>query len=133
MLSYLLVTLLVVLGPTEKRAVFTPDATVIDYGTIEQGADRKRELYFTNTGTAPLVIVNVNSSCGCLVPYWSKDPVLPGKRDKLGVTYDTNRPGPFTKTITVHTNEPEPDNIHVIKITGNVTVPQTAPGETPKQ
>jgi len=129
MLSFLLVSLFISLSPVEKRAVFTPDATVIDYGIIEQGGDTKRELYFTNTGTSPLLVVNVNSSCGCLVPHWPKDPIPPGGRNKLGVAYDTNRLGTIQKTITVHTNEPEPENIHVIKITGKVTPRADVPEE----
>ena len=41
---------------------------VIDYGTIEKGADGVRVFEFTNTGNAPLIISNVKSTCGCTVP-----------------------------------------------------------------
>jgi hypothetical protein len=76
----------------------------IDYGTIEQGADGKREFVLTNNGTQPLIISNAQGSCGCTVPTFPKEPILPGKSAVIGVKYDTNRVGPFTKTVTITSN-----------------------------
>lgn len=77
----------------------------IDYGTIDQGADGVRKFMFTNTGTEPLVIKNARGSCGCTVPTWPKEPVMPGETASVDVRYDTNRVGKFTKTVTLTTNE----------------------------
>jgi hypothetical protein len=77
----------------------------IDYGTIDQGADGVRKFMFTNTGTDPLVIKNARGSCGCTVPTWPKEPVMPGETASIDVKYDTNRVGKFTKTVTLTTNE----------------------------
>ena len=52
---------------------------VIDYGTIEKGADGVRVFEFTNTGNAPLIISNVKSTCGCTVPKKPKGPIMPGE------------------------------------------------------
>ena len=73
----------------------------VDYGTIEQGADPYRVFQFTNTGTAPLVITNAKGSCGCTVPTYPKEPILPNHEAEIKVRYDTNRVGPFTKKITL--------------------------------
>lgn len=73
----------------------------IDYGTIQKGSDGLRVFEFTNTGNAPLVITKINSSCGCTVPEWPKEPIAPGKTGKIQVKYDTTRVGPIRKTITV--------------------------------
>ncbi|WP_432672828.1 DUF1573 domain-containing protein [Flavobacterium sp. SM2513] len=81
---------------------FTND--VMDYGTIEHKSDGNREFVFTNNGTEPLVIMNAQGSCGCTVPTWPKEPIAPGASATIGVKYDTNRPGPFTKTITLTSN-----------------------------
>ena len=77
----------------------------IDYGSIDQGADGVRKFMFTNTGTEPLVIKNARGSCGCTVPTWPKEPVMPGETASIDVRYDTNRVGKFTKTVTLTTNE----------------------------
>lgn len=76
----------------------------IDYGTINQGANGAREFVITNNGTQPLIITNAIGSCGCTVPTFPKEPILPGKTAVIGVKYDTNRVGPFQKTVTVTSN-----------------------------
>ena len=68
------------------------------------------EFTFTNIGSAPLVIHQVVASCGCTIPEYSKEPVLPGKKGKIKVTYDgTDKPnGYFKKSIIVRTNAKTP-------------------------
>ena len=90
----------------------------IDYGIIEKGSDGVRVFEFTNTCNAPLIISKVSSSCGCTIPNWSKDPVLPGKTGEIQVKYDTNRVNPIRKAITVISNSDTPTK--VLKITGEV-------------
>ena len=92
---------------------------VIDYGTITQNAEGKREFVFTNNGTSPLVITNAQGSCGCTVPSSPKEPIAPGAKGVIGVKYDTNRVGPFTKTVTISSNATgQPTKVLTIK--GNV-------------
>jgi hypothetical protein len=95
------------------------DSTTIDYGTIENGSDGERVFSFTNTGNADLIITNVKSSCGCTIPKKPEDPIAPGESSEIVVRYDTNRVGPFRKTITVSTNQ-ENDPIIALKIKGTV-------------
>ena len=55
-------------------------------------------------------------ACGCTAPSWSKEPVLPGKKGFVGATYNpTNRPGPFSKTITVVSNAATASKVLTIK------------------
>ena len=49
------------------------ETEVIDYGTIEKGADQERTFKFMNSGYAPLILTAVNSSCGCLVAKWASE------------------------------------------------------------
>ena len=88
----------------DKTAVLEFETETIDYGTIEKGADGVRVFKFTNVGDAPLVISKVKSSCGCTVPAWPKDPIMPGASGEITVKYDTNRVMPIRKTITVSSN-----------------------------
>ena len=80
------------------------DKTVHDYGTIVQGSDGTCEFKFTNTGKEPLILQKPVSSCGCTVPTWPQEPVLPGKSDVIKVTYATHNVGPINKTVTVTSN-----------------------------
>jgi hypothetical protein len=101
------------------------DKLVHDYGTITQNANGECEFTFTNTGKEPLVLTNVRSSCGCTVPSWPRQPVLPGKSEVIKVKYATNRLGVINKTITVESNAKT--NPVTLRITGNVVAP---PSET---
>jgi hypothetical protein len=102
----------------EKVAKIDFKADTIDYGTVEKGADGVRVFEFTNTGDAPLIVSKVSSSCGCTVPKWSKEPILPGKTGEIQVKYDTNRVNPIRKTITVISNADTPTV--ALKIKGEV-------------
>lgn len=105
-------------APAEGGPTMTFEETVVDYGTIEQGSDPLRVFGFTNTGDEPLIISKAKGSCGCTVPKYPQEPILPGETAKIEVRYDTNRIGPFQKTVTLTTNEAKPT--HTLKIKGKV-------------
>ena len=118
-----------------KAAVNGPainfEATTVDYGTIEQGADPYRVFNFTNTGTEPLVIKNAKGSCGCTVPEWPKEPILPGETGQIQVRYDTNRVGPINKTVTLTTNASGTDERVTLMIKGEVQKKAAEPSGLP--
>ncbi|NKI33347.1 DUF1573 domain-containing protein [Croceivirga thetidis] len=91
----------------------------IDYGNISKGSDGVRIFEFTNTGSAPLVISNVKSSCGCTIPKKPDAPIAPGETGEIQVKYDTKRVGPIRKTITVTSNAADAPT-KVLKIKGTV-------------
>ena len=102
----------------QKKSEITFEKMVIDYGTIDKGANGVRDFIFTNTGDAPLIISNVKSTCGCTIPKKPEKPILPGESDKIQVKYDTKRVGFIRKSITVTSNASNPNVI--LKITGQV-------------
>ena len=102
----------------EKVAKIEFKTETVDYGDIEKVSDGVRVFEFTNTGTAPLIISKVSSSCGCTIPKKPEEPILPGESGEIQVKYDTNRPGPIRKAITVISNADTPTKI--LKIKGNV-------------
>jgi hypothetical protein len=91
----------------------------IDYGKIDKGSNGTREFIFTNIGEAPLLVQNAQGSCGCTVPTWPKEPIMPGERSKISVKYDTQRVGAFTKYVTLTTNSKSNTSTQ-LKITGDV-------------
>lgn len=105
------------------------ESEVIDYGTIEKGANGQREFVFTNTGKEPLIITNAKGSCGCTVPTWPREPIAPGAKSSIKVKYDTNRVGPFTKTVNITSNAKTPSKTLTIK--GNVANPAAAQPTVP--
>ncbi len=98
--------------------VMSFETTEVDYGEIMQGGEPLRVFKFKNTGDEPLIISKAKGSCGCTVPSYPKEPILPGESAQIEVRYDTNRIGPFQKTVTLTTNEATPD--HTLKIKGKV-------------
>lgn len=90
------------------QAEITFETDVIDYGTIKKGDDGLREFKFTNTGSSPLFITQVRSSCGCTIPKKPTDSIMPGAKEVIEVKYDTNRVGPIRKTISVSSNAVTP-------------------------
>jgi len=109
--------------------VFEFETDVIDYGKIALNADGIRVFKFKNVGNSPLIIENVKSSCGCTVPKKPTEPILPGKSGEIQVKYATNRPGGFSKSITVISNASEPNKL--LRIKGIVLKPESA--ETDKK
>lgn len=99
-------------------AKITFEETTIDYGEVDKGADGVRTFRFTNTGDAPLVIEDIKSTCGCTIPKKPTGPIMPGASDIIEVKYDTNRPGPIRRSISVYSNAEEP--IMTLNIRGNV-------------
>ncbi len=112
-----------------KGAKMTFEKTEIDYGTIKQGAEPLRTFVFTNTGSEPLLITSAKGSCGCTVPTYPKGAIAPGEKAEIQVRYDTNRVGPFTKTITLTTNAS--DDPILLTIKGKVDAKDAAPAGLP--
>ena len=116
------ITMFLVAGFTSAQAQKTAKmefkTETIDYGDIKKGSDGVRTFEVKNVGDAPLIIEDVKSSCGCTVPTKPEEPILPGETGKIEVKYDTNRPGPIRKTVTVYSNSDEP--VKALKIKGTV-------------
>ena len=113
----------VVFAQAGPKIEFKDKDNTIDYGKVTKEEDNGIRVFeFTNTGTAPLIINNVQSSCGCTVPSKPTEPIAPGKTRKIEVKYNMN-PGPIRKTITVETNAINAEEGRVVlKIKGEVIV-----------
>lgn len=90
---------------TDAQATITFDKPEHDFGKIKEGTLATYEFTFTNTGKAPLVLSNVQPSCGCTTPEWSKEPIMPGAKGTVKAVFNSyGRPGVFQKYITVKSN-----------------------------
>ena len=121
--------------PASTQPDFLFEAESHDFGTVPEGTQATFEFKFTNTGKEPLIISNVQASCGCTTPKWSNEPIAPGKTGTITASYNSSgRPGPFTKSITVTSNAKSSPK--VLTITGVVEakpVEQPSPVVVPEQ
>ena len=78
--------------------------TEFDFGKIPQGKPVTHIFEFTNTGTTPFSLDNVQASCGCTTPVWNKDVVAPGATVKITVGYNAQNEGQFAKPVTITYN-----------------------------
>lgn len=104
-----------------QKAKIEFEATSHDFGTIsESGGPAVYEFVFKNTGDGPLILTNVRTSCGCTTPFWSREPIAPGGKGSVKVSFDPrNRPNNFFKNVTVNSNASNP--VVSLTIKGTVT------------
>ena len=111
MKKLLLITMLLLGGISfavaQKPAEIKFDTLTHNFGKFSAKSPVVSTVFtFTNVGEQPLVINQAVASCGCTVPEYTKEPVKPGEKGEIKVTYNgTGKfPGHFKKSITVRTN-----------------------------
>ena len=75
-----------------------------DFGNIVSGTPQQTVFTFTNTGDAPLIITNAESTCGCTVPEYPRDPIAPGQTGELLVKFNGTGKNQVTKQVTITAN-----------------------------
>ena len=80
------------------------DSASVSLGYFNWEEEQKASFIIKNVGNKPLVIQDVNTSCGCTTVSYSQEPVQPRSEMKLDVTYKADHPEYFNKTITVYCN-----------------------------
>ncbi|WP_294301978.1 DUF1573 domain-containing protein [uncultured Chryseobacterium sp.] len=76
-----------------------------DFGKIKKGEKVQHVYEITNTGSSPLIISEVKPGCGCTVPDFTKEPIMPGKKGKITLHFDsTNFDGNVSKFADVFAN-----------------------------
>jgi len=105
----------------------TFEQTSFDFGEIQQGDKVEHIFKFENTGNQPLIITNVQTTCGCTASEWPREPILPGESANLKVNFDSaGKYGIQHKIISVISNAalPADANAHLpsnyVKIIANV-------------
>jgi hypothetical protein len=83
---------------------FQFEKETIDYGKIKKNANGVRVFVFKNTGNQPIIITNIQSSCGCTVAERPEKPIMPNEKGTIKISYDTKKIGGFSKVITIFSN-----------------------------
>ncbi len=98
---------------------FQFEKKIINYGKIAKNSNGERIFTFTNIGNAPIIISDIKTSCDCAVPKKPEDPIMPGEKGTITVSYDTSKTGGFSKVITIFSNAK--NSRKTIKIKGYIT------------
>jgi len=100
----------------------TFEQQAIDLGRILEGETAGAEFRFKNTGKANLIIKDVQTSCGCTVPKWEKEPVPPDKEGSILVLFNSaGRTGLQNKSVRIISNAA--NNEVILAVTAEV-IPQ---------
>ncbi|PWG79582.1 DUF1573 domain-containing protein [Pararcticibacter amylolyticus] len=111
----------------DQQPEFKFEKETNDFGKIAQGKPVTYEFKFTNIGEQPLILSDVQSSCGCTVPKFTRVPVKKGDSGVITVTFNAAAPGSFNKLLTIKSNAKTPVKYLYIKgevVTSSTTVSQ---------
>ncbi len=89
-------------SPAEQ---LTLKETSFDFGRIAQGRPVTHSFEVKNNGKTPLILENVEASCGCTTPEWSEQPIAPGGTSTIKVGFNASSEGKFQKSITIYYND----------------------------
>ena len=123
-MKYILVAILAVCGFNPVFAQMSDgvkfDKLSHDFGKIKEEIGTAIAIFeFTNAGKTAIYIKNIETSCGCTKPEYSKDTILPGGKGFIKALYETRgRSGDFHKNLFVYFNEQ--DMYQSLSITGTV-------------
>ena len=96
---------------TKKGAEITWEKSTFDFGDVAQGDKVEHTFKFKNTGNEPLIITNVQVTCGCTTPKgWARDPITPGQPGEITIAFNSlGKFGKQNKVVTVISNAVNPD------------------------
>jgi len=105
----------------QNGPIITFEKKTHDFGDIIQGDKVEETFKFANTGTEPLILTNVQVTCGCTTPKgWPRDPILPGGKGELTIAFNSaGKMGKQNKVVTVVSNAINSDGAQ-ISFTTNV-------------
>ena len=106
-LSAIILSLGAINAQENIEGVIEADRMVHNFGNILLGSGPvKCSFSITNISGKPIVIYNVASTCGCTDVTWTKEPILPGGKGEIAVTYSNDEgPYPFDKTLTAYISD----------------------------
>lgn len=104
------------LADTNLLAKIQFEAPSYNFGEVIAGTQVIHSYRFKNIGSIPLIINHANANCGCTVPEFPKEPILPNENEVIKVIFDTQgRSGTQIKRINIFANTYPSQNILELK------------------
>jgi hypothetical protein len=93
-------------GAQTNGPVIAWDKSTHDFGDLAQGDKVEYTFKFKNSGTEPLIIANVQVTCGCTTPKgWARDPIAPGQSGEITIAFNSmGKYGKQNKVVTIVSN-----------------------------
>lgn len=93
------------------------DSMYVDLGDVDQDKVAEAVMRFRNTGNAPFSIIRIFSDCGCTVPSYPTDPVLPDSTGDIRIRFDGRKrqPGSFRKVLRIRSDADNEREILTVK------------------
>ncbi|MDR1671477.1 MAG: DUF1573 domain-containing protein [Alistipes sp.] len=90
--------------------------TLVDIGRVREGETVQYNAHLRNTGSEPLVVKEISTSCGCTSVEYEKRPIAPGTESPFSLRLDTRGMwGTQYKLIEIHTSaSPHPYKIAIM-------------------
>ncbi len=115
---------------SETGPVISFDQKAFDFGDLVQGDKVEHTFSFTNTGDQPLLITNVQVTCGCTTPKgWPREPINPGDQGEITVAFNsTAKIGRQNKPVTIVSNASNPEGNRLFFSANVLPKPTSAEG-----
>lgn len=78
-----------------------------ELGGLKMGDEKELKLILRNQLAKPLVINDIRGFCGCTIPSFSKEPVLPGKSSEVLIVFQAHQTGIFNKELKMYLSTQE--------------------------
>ena len=119
LLTIMVLSAVSVYSQEDNGPIISFEENRFSFDTIARNSNGEHNFFFVNAGSEPLLITSAFSSCGCVVPEFPNQPILPGEKSSIKVRYNTNIVGDFTKVIVVKSNDKEKPK-SILRISGFV-------------
>ncbi len=100
------------------------ESPTFDFGDVVNGDIVSKDMQVKNTGTEPLIVDSVSTTCGCTTASLDPMTIAPGESGTLHIEFDSGAHGPeltgsLTRQIFITSNDPELPDAKV-EFTANV-------------
>lgn len=103
------------------------ETSLLELGDMPNGEVAERQVAVTNTGSAPLIVDTVTTTCGCTTAALTPMTIPPGESGVLTIAFDSGAHGPelrgaIMRRVILMTNDPAQPEA-VVDLTATITDP----------
>ena len=89
---------------SDKAPGLKLSSKIVDLGKVEYAQQVQAQIVCTNTGQAPMMLIDVSTECNCVSFKWNKKPIKVGEQDTIMIYFKSKQPGVFYKMANIKTN-----------------------------
>lgn len=89
---------------------------IVQLESIPSRQDTTLVFHYKNKGGSPLSIFNMIPGCTCVVPDYSKEPLMPGDSASFTLRFTPSHPGPFSLAVTITYSAPDSAQYEITRV-----------------